>query len=232
MIYFSAIVLNVWIVLVIVFFACFFYLNSLPTTLPREDENRQISGKPFFVMGPSKQFMVLGILINSPLRYSLLVTYCVVNSCMRGLYNNVIHAWLVNVVQDPTVKKKKSMKLFAYYAGILGSVYLWLDWVMTLNILLAQIDMVLAELAADLVVVFVTTSHYLKAAVDDESEYDTEQSEEFKQNLHNGMQLQLADNRGNDSTDMRGIAMSFLSSKHQDYKLIPSTDESELDCKV
>lgn len=205
-----------------------------------QGESRPLISNSFFIMGPNDNFVILGLRINTPFKYFALLTYCMLNSCIRGLYNNVLHSWLINVVQSPSVKNKKSIKFLAYYAGAVGSVYLWLDWVMTLNILLAQVDMVLAELSADLLIMVITTAHFLKSSEDDEDGEDAKEENiyEGRNNLNQGTALddmekerkKISKDRptkmqlNDDVCTTSGIAMSLLSRAKHFYEPLPKEE--------
>jgi hypothetical protein len=80
---------------------------------------------------------------------------------MRALYQTILHPWLVTYIQDETKIKPPAVQPFAYQVTIVIQIYAWFDWFMYMNILLSQIDMVIVEIVADLMMSIITTRYYL-----------------------------------------------------------------------
>lgn len=106
--------------------------------------------------------IILGFKINNKQKYLLVISYCFVNSIFRTLYNSILHAWLINHVQDETKEKPLELRGLAYEITLVTTIYAWFDWFIYINILLSQIDMVLVEIAADIVISMITTMYYLR----------------------------------------------------------------------
>ena len=118
--------------------------------------------KKFYRFGPSNNMQVLGFSIDTGWKYTLLVFYCFVNSLVRTLVHNVLSPWLINNVQDENKPISHEIKKRAYEVTVNTTVYNWFDWFIYMNILLAQIDMVIVEICADLTMSVATTFYYMK----------------------------------------------------------------------
>jgi hypothetical protein len=95
-------------------------------------------------------------------KYVGVVAYCFVNSAFRTLHKNILSAWLVNTVEDEAKRKGGADVALAYEVTAVYTVYTWVDWLLYMSILLSQIDMVLVEVAADLLTSLASTWYYLR----------------------------------------------------------------------
>ena len=122
------------------------------------------SGKEndFFRAGPHENLDILGIQINTYPRYMVLVIYTFVNSLFRTLSSNVISPWIINHIQDTERDKTTINHRHAYEIATTNVIYHWMDWLLYMNILLAQIDLVAIEVCADLTMTWCTTYLYLR----------------------------------------------------------------------
>ena len=114
-----------------------------------------------FRIGPNPELYIIGICINTNLKYGILVSFCFINSGMRVMNINVLHSWIINELQD-TKNKNIIDKNKAYIISLISVAYTWFDFFMYMNILLSQIDMLLIETFADLIMTFCLTTYYLK----------------------------------------------------------------------
>ncbi len=93
--------------------------------------------------------------------YIGVISYCIINSMIRTACHDLLHPWLTHQIQDRTTAKPSGIAPIAYEITMVTVVYFWVDWFIYLNILLSQMDMLLAEIAADLVVSVLVTRYYL-----------------------------------------------------------------------
>ena len=115
----------------------------------------------FYRFGPYENFLVIGIKINTPGKYLLVVCYCFINSLIRNIIHNILNSWLINSVQDINIIKPRQIKMFAYEVTYVATIYNWVDWYIYMNLLLAQVDMLLTEILADLIMSGLVTYYYL-----------------------------------------------------------------------
>jgi hypothetical protein len=112
-----------------------------------------------FRFGPNSSLKILGIYVDDEVKYSVVVVFCFINSVIRTINQNVLQSWIINTVQDSKTISVLPRK--AYEISFIHCVYIWLDFFMYMNILLSQIDMLLIEVVADLVMTSVITTYYL-----------------------------------------------------------------------
>lgn len=120
------------------------------------------TGTNFYRFGPHDDFLVIGIKINTPIKYGVVIAFCFVNSLMRNLVHNILNPWMINIVQDVKVNKPMNIKWFAYEATYVIAIYNWVDWYIYMNLLLAQVDMFMTEMIADLIMSGTVTYYYLR----------------------------------------------------------------------
>ena len=126
-------------------------LNSAPATL-----------LTFYRFGPQDDLAIMGIVINNNTRYVAVSLFCIVNSLIRSIEIDVLHAWLINSVQDRTVPKSHEVRRIAYQVAIVHSIYYWWDWFIYYHILLAQLDLFLMEMMSSILTSVITTRMYLQ----------------------------------------------------------------------
>lgn len=141
-------IISIWMCTVIV---------TMSALLKYEDNEE----KDFYRFGPNDNLIILGFKINNNTKYTIVISYCFLNSLIRTLYNSILHPWLINNIQDETKEKHKDIYNFAYEVSMVTTIYMWFDWFIYMNILLSQIDMVLIEISADVIMSLLTTTYYL-----------------------------------------------------------------------
>ena len=141
--------LIVWICLVSALIV--FALRSAPAAL-----------LTFYRIGPHEGLVIMGIVIDDYARYAAVVLYCAVNSVFRSFETDVLHAWLINSVQNESAPKTQEVRRIAYTVAVIHSVYYWWDWFLYMNILLAQVDLFLIETVSSVLMSILTTRAYLQ----------------------------------------------------------------------
>lgn len=117
--------------------------------------------KRFYRFGPHNDLRILGIQIDTGWKYFGVVLYSFVNSIFRTAFHNYLNPWMINNVQDEERPKQHLKRYNVFEIATVCVVYNWTDWLLYMNILLAQIDMMLIEVTADLMMSYVTTYYYL-----------------------------------------------------------------------
>jgi hypothetical protein len=127
------------------------------SVIASHDTNIQI-----FRIGPNETLIIFGIVIDTAGKYIAVIAFCFLNSGIRTLNHNILQPYIINVIQDkenPTqITYKKSYELSFVY-----TIYNWFDFFMYMNILMSQIDMLMVEITADLIITFVLTTDYVKS---------------------------------------------------------------------
>jgi len=122
-------------------------------------------GANYYRFGPHDNFIIIGIQIDTPLKYFIVVLYCFINSLIRNTVHNILNPWLLNNVQDINIEKPKQMRCFAYEVTNVITIYNWVDFYIYMTLLLAQLDLFLTEMFADVLMSVITTYYYLNHAV-------------------------------------------------------------------
>ncbi|MEX0597795.1 MAG: hypothetical protein WD512_14985, partial [Candidatus Paceibacterota bacterium] len=116
----------------------------------------------FYRIGPHDSLKILGVRIDTNLKYFGLIFYSFINSIFRATLHNYISPWMINNVQDEE-KSKKHLKYYnVFEMTTISVIYTWTDWLIYMNILLTQIDMMIIEVSGDLIMSYVTTYYYLQ----------------------------------------------------------------------
>ena len=115
----------------------------------------------FYRFGPSSTLIIMGFVIDRAGLYVGVISYCIINSMIRTACHDLLLPWLTHRIQDRTAFKPPGIAPLAYEITMVTAVYFWMDWFIYLNILLSQIDMLLAEIVADLMVSVLVTRYYL-----------------------------------------------------------------------
>ena len=119
--------------------------------------------KEFYRIGPHEDLVILGIQIDTIPKYWFLVTYSFVNSIFRTLSHSYIRPWILNNIQNEQKEKVNVVDhKLAYEMITISTIYEWTDWLLYMNILLSQIDMMIVEIIAELGISYCTTYYYLK----------------------------------------------------------------------
>lgn len=121
-----------------------------------------IQKSDFFNIGPSNDLCFLGMKINTIHKYILFCLFCFMNSLMRKINNVILYPWVTLNVQDEEKIKPQSMHFDAYLTSNISNLFVWIDWIIYMNILLTQIDFILVEMIADFICLNYLTYKYLK----------------------------------------------------------------------
>ena len=132
--------------------------------IPRE----QTGENTFYRFGPHYDLVVLGFRIDTFDKYLLVLFYCACNTFMRNIRLDVILPWITHNIQDmsPEAEERKASlnQKMSYEITIVSAMYAWFDWFIYINLLLAQVDMVLVEVGMDMVATTIITYLYLNPA--------------------------------------------------------------------
>ena len=160
-----------WIIC-ITFFLAFSITNT---------ENTDDSNMKMYRFGPHDDLYIIGICINTYEKYIIMVLYLIINTCFRNMNHNIIGPWITLNIQDNTeqgkIIKKTIHKLNAFEITNINTIYYWFDWFIYIHLLLAQIDIVLIEVGADLLTTNTITWWYLKQTPEEKDEEKYEQLE-------------------------------------------------------
>ena len=126
------------------------------------------SGTNYYRFGPHDNFIIIGIKINTPVKYFICVLICFINSLIRNTVHNILNPWLINSVQDIKTVKSNQIRCFAYEVTNVITIYNWIDFYIYMNLLLVQVDLFLTEMTADVFMSVITTYYYLSHTVNND----------------------------------------------------------------
>ena len=120
-----------------------------------------ISAKNTFQIGPNPDLYILHIPIDTPSKYIAVVSFCFYNSVFRSLHHNILQSYIINSIQDiqntlPILYASK-----CYEISCVSTMYTWFDFFMYMHILMSQIDLLLVEVSADIIMTIIITKHYI-----------------------------------------------------------------------
>jgi hypothetical protein len=117
----------------------------------------------FYRFGPNPELVIIGIVIDTPTKYGLVVLYAVINTIIRNLDHNIIVPWIMLNVQNIKITNIDTKDISKQYEiSIINTIYSWFDWLIYIHMLLAQIDMFLLELTTDVIAIYFVTRWYIK----------------------------------------------------------------------
>jgi hypothetical protein len=128
------------------------FVTTIVTFLNRNTNN------PFYQIGPNEHLKIFYLTIDTPFKYTLIATYTLVSTILRTLQQEITSPWIIQSVQNHH-EKTDYTKRHAYEVIIVDGIYRWFDWYMYMNILLAQIDMMLIEMLGNLLISYLTTKY-------------------------------------------------------------------------
>jgi len=143
------------------------------------------------VIGPSDSLIIFGAVVNTYSKYAAVIVLCVFNSAIRVLNTNILHAWVINNIQDTKIYYKVNT-YHAYEITTIHAVYGFVDWYFYMNIILSQIDLFMVEMVVDLGMAILTTKYYLNIKSDMQKSLLSE-SEDIKNYILTGQEDGLAD---------------------------------------
>jgi hypothetical protein len=116
---------------------------------------------PIFKIGPNKTLIIFGVVIDTTTKYIAVISFCFLNSGIRTLNHNILQPYIINVIQDKENKTPITYKQ-SYELSFVYTIYNWFDFFMYMNILMSQIDMLLIEISADIIMTTLLTGYYIK----------------------------------------------------------------------
>jgi hypothetical protein len=118
----------------------------------------------FYKFGPNENLVVLGIKIDTPAKYGLVIIYSLLNNIVRNLNSNILRSWITHNIQDDTVEgviRKKTLNYaLAYQINTVFTIYQWFDWLIYIHLLLSQFDLFLIESSSDVLIVTIIVRYW------------------------------------------------------------------------
>ena len=115
----------------------------------------------FFSIGPSENLKILGISIDSNPKYVILLSYISINNLFKELKDSLIDPWLIN---DIKIIKQEPISRDVFYLAIfvssINTVFIWIDWFISIQMILTQIDLLCIEILTDLFFNYLSIFYY------------------------------------------------------------------------
>jgi hypothetical protein len=115
----------------------------------------------FFNFGPSKTLQILGITIDSYIKYIILISYICINNLFKELKDSIVDPWLIN---DIKILKSDVISLEIYqlalFVSSVNTVYIWIDWFISIQMILTQFDLLCVEILSDLFFNYLSIYYY------------------------------------------------------------------------
>lgn len=115
-----------------------------------------------FKIGHNPELFILHIPINTPEKYITVVLFCFSNSIFRSLQHNILQPWITNHIQDTNSTYESNTYISSYEISTVSTIYIWFDFFMYMHILMSQIDLLLVEVSADVIMTILITNYYLR----------------------------------------------------------------------
>lgn len=114
--------------------------------------------KDTFPIGPNTELYILHIQIDTTYKYMVVVSFCFCNSIFRSLHHNILQSYIINSIQD--IQEKIPVP-YSYEISCVSTIYTWFDFFMYMHILMSQIDLLLVEVFADIIMTIMITKYYV-----------------------------------------------------------------------
>jgi hypothetical protein len=115
---------------------------------------------PFFHFGPSESAVFFAQPINTWPRWCGIVVYTLVQQLVSTYALETISPWMMNQVQNRRVRTLRESEPMTLSIVSFWYLYMWISRVVSIQILLSQIDFLLLVLGVDLLTTFLVTKFY------------------------------------------------------------------------
>jgi hypothetical protein len=115
---------------------------------------------PFFRFGPSPTAVFFSQPIDTWPRWCGIVVYTLVQQLVSTYALETISPWMMNQVQNRRVRTLRESEPMTLSIVSFWYLYMWISRVVSIQILLSQIDFLLLVLAVDLITTFLVTKFY------------------------------------------------------------------------
>jgi len=116
----------------------------------------------YYKIGPNNELKILEIPINNNFRYSIIIFYCIINTIITSINDNILSPFIINEIQDITKEQSIEISKYAIQIITIHTIYKWFDWIMYISILMSQIDFFIIELISDIITNIIITKYYIK----------------------------------------------------------------------
>lgn len=113
----------------------------------------------FYNIGPNDNVTFIGVTIDTDVKYACIIIYCFINTIIRSCNHNIIYPYITLNIQDPSNKNtvKNPQEIVS-----MNTLYYWFDWIIYINLLTSQVDMIIVEMISELIVTNLITYKYIR----------------------------------------------------------------------
>lgn len=122
----------------------------------RDDRN-----PTFFRVGPHPDLQIFHMPVDTTWKYAAVVVYTCGSTLVRTMQQEVVRPWVIQEIQNESPRPPHVMAL-SYPVIAIETMYVWFDWLLCLNVLMAQIDLMLIEMIGNVAITMYTTRLYLE----------------------------------------------------------------------
>jgi hypothetical protein len=166
-------------------------IRTKSTEINSTGTNSTGTNKTFFAFGPNEQFIFFSIVIDTYSKYYVIILFSFLNSCVRKLNSNIVQPWITLNIQNEDKIKTPNIIFDGFFITNISNLYNWIDWVIYMNLLFAQVDIVVVEIIAEMLILNLSTYYYifsqLKYEPIDDNEFNIELDEKKNIYSNNGM---------------------------------------------
>jgi hypothetical protein len=137
------------------------FRDTVVVSICEECRIRSVGSSTFFRVGPHADLVIFGITIDTGGKYVLVLSYTLMSTVVRTLQQEVLRPWVIQKIQNDKPQPQDVLDL-AYRVVSVEILFIWFDWFMYLNILLAQIDLMIIEMIGNVATAGFTTHAYLQ----------------------------------------------------------------------
>lgn len=116
----------------------------------------------FYNVGPSDNLTFIGITIDTEFKYACIIVYCLINTVIRSCSHNIVYPYITLNIQDPSNKNKVQNPHEIVTINIL---YYWFDWIIYINLLISQVDMIIIEMISEIIITNLITYKYIREKI-------------------------------------------------------------------
>lgn len=125
----------------------------------------------FLHFGPSNHTQLLGVTLNSWLRWWCVAVYTFVSTAIASFASDSVVPWITNTIQDHKNMYLPYSKIMCLFIIQVFTLYAVTQSVIGLFVALTQVDFMLIRLCADFVVNHFTTHYFVKDKIVDAKLY-------------------------------------------------------------
>ena len=110
--------------------------------------------------GPNDTLIIFDMSIDNNFKYASIIIFCFLNSMIRTINTNILQPWIINNIQD-TDKITNINIMQGFKISYIYTIYVWFDFFIYMNIVFSQVDILLFEILADLIMITIVTKYYM-----------------------------------------------------------------------